>query len=78
MDTLQTSTNGMTMDAFLATIVYSVAGISLLIITVVIVNSLFKLDLHRELVKEHNIAFGLVIAGMAVAIAIIIAGTISS
>jgi len=62
----------------LSTIVYSVLGIVLLLLTIVIVNKLFKLNLHRELVDEHNTAFGILIAGVAVAIGIIIAGTISS
>ncbi|MCC2333764.1 DUF350 domain-containing protein [Cellulomonas wangsupingiae] len=62
----------------LSTIVYSVLGIVLLLLTIVVVNKLFKLNLHRELVDEHNTAFGILIAGVAVAIGIIIAGTISS
>ena len=66
------------LDAFLSTIVYSVLGIVLLVLTIVVVNYLFKLDLHRELVDEHNTAFGIMIAGLAVAIGIIIAGTILS
>ncbi|MBD7982196.1 MULTISPECIES: DUF350 domain-containing protein [Oerskovia] len=66
------------LDAFLSTIVYSVLGIVLLVVTIVIVNYLFKLNLHRELVDEHNTAFGIMIAGLAIAIGIIIAGTILS
>lgn len=66
------------LDAFLSTIVYSVLGIVLLVLTIVAVNYLFKLNLHRELVDEHNTAFGVMIAGLAIAIGIIIAGTILS
>jgi putative membrane protein len=66
------------LDAFLSTIVYSVLGIVLLVLTIVVVNYLFKLNLHRELVDEHNTAFGIMIAGLAIAIGIIIAGTILS
>ncbi|MFS0704703.1 DUF350 domain-containing protein [Cellulomonas sp. 179-A 9B4 NHS] len=68
----------MALDELLSTIVYSVIGIVLLLITVVVVNKLFRLDLHRELVDEHNVAFGVVIAGLAIAIGVIVAGTISS
>lgn len=68
----------MALDELLSTIVYSVLGIVLLLITVVVVNKLFRLDLHRELVDEHNVAFGIVIAGLAIAIGVIVAGTISS
>lgn len=77
-NSISETVNGLTLDAFLSTLLYSMTGIILLILTVICVNALFKLDLHRELVKEHNTAFGVVIAGMAIAIAIIIAGTISS
>ncbi|MFC8190855.1 DUF350 domain-containing protein [Cellulomonas sp. NPDC057328] len=68
----------MALDELLSTIVYAVIGIVLLLITVVVVNKLFRLDLHRELVDEHNVAFGVVIAGLAIAIGVIVAGTITS
>lgn len=61
-----------------STILYSVLGIVLLLLTIVVVNKVFKLNLHRELVEEHNVAFGVLIAGVAVAIGIIIAGVIGS
>ncbi|MCB7135586.1 DUF350 domain-containing protein [Cellulosimicrobium marinum] len=64
--------------AFLSTILYSVLGIVLLLLTLVVANKVFKLNLHRELVDEHNTAFGVMIAGLAVAIGLIIAGTIQS
>lgn len=68
----------MALEELLSTIVYSVLGIVLLLVTVVVVNKLFRLDLHRELVDEHNVAFGVVIAGLAIAIGVIVAGTITS
>lgn len=68
----------MTLTDLLSTIVYSVLGIVLLLVTIVAVNKGFKLNLHRELVEEHNVAFGILIAGVAVAIGIIIAGVIGS
>lgn len=64
--------------ALLSTVVYSVLGIVLMVLTIVVVNKLFNLRLHHELVTEHNVAFGIMIAGLAVAIGIIIAGTIIS
>ncbi|SDE02666.1 DUF350 domain-containing protein [Auraticoccus monumenti] len=64
--------------ALLSTVVYSVLGIVLMVLTIVVVNKLFHLRLHHELVTEHNVAFGIMIAGLAVAIGIIIAGTIIS
>jgi putative membrane protein len=64
--------------AFFSTILYSVLGIVLLLLTLVVANKIFRLNLHRELVDEHNTAFGVMIAGLAIAIGLIIAGTISS
>lgn len=63
---------------FLSTILYSVLGIVLLLLTIVVANKVFRLNLHRELVDEHNTAFGVMIAGLAIAIGLIIAGTITS
>lgn len=62
----------------LSTLLYSVIGIVLLIVTILVVNKLFRLNLHHELVEEHNVAFGILIAGVAVAIGIIVAGVIGS
>jgi len=66
------------LSEFLATIVYSVVGIVLLLVTLVVADTVFKLNLRHELVEDQNVAFGLVIAGVAVAIGVIIAGTIGS
>ena len=71
---LVTSPDGATVS----TILYSALGIVLLLVTLVVANKVFRLNLHRELVDEHNVAFGVMIAGLAVAIGLIIAGTISS
>ena len=42
------------------------------------INTIFKLDLRRELIEDQNIGLGLAFAGTAIAIAIIIAATIVS
>lgn len=72
------SPSALDLAALLSTVVYSVLGIVLMVLTIVVVNKLFRLRLHHELVTEHNVAFGIMIAGLAVAIGIIIAGTIIS
>lgn len=72
------TSSALDLTALLSTVVYSVLGIVLMILTIVVVNKLFSLRLHHELVTEHNVAFGIMIAGLAVAIGIIIAGTIIS
>ena len=63
---------------FLSTLLYSVVGIVMLLLAIVVADRLFRLNLRHELVEEHNVAFGILIAGVAVAIGLIIAGTISS
>ena len=70
--------NGLSIEAFGATILYSVTGIVLLALSVMLLNGLFKLNIRHELVKDNNIAVGILIGSMAISIAIIIAGTISS
>ncbi|MEV7972426.1 DUF350 domain-containing protein [Cellulomonas sp. NPDC089187] len=66
------------LEDMLLTVAYAAIGIVILLITVVVTNKMFRLDLHRELVEEHNVAFGVLLAGVAIAIGLIIAGTISS
>ncbi len=65
-------------QSLLSTIVYAVLGVVLLMVFAWIVNSVFRLDLRRELIEDQNIGLGLAFAGTAVAIAIIIAATILS
>ena len=65
-------------QSLLSTIVYAVLGVVLLMVFAWIVNSIFRLDLRRELIEDQNIGLGLAFAGTAVAIAIIIAATILS
>ena len=69
---------GLTWVSLLSTIVYALLGVVLLIVFAVITNYIFKLKIRDELVKDNNVGMGIAIAGMAVAIAIIIAGTINS
>ncbi len=61
----------------LSSIVYTLIGLSLMIVSVVLVNSAFSLNLKKELLEEHNVATGIVIAGIFIAISIIIASAIS-
>lgn len=69
---------GLTWVSLLSAIVYALLGFVLLIVFAVITNYIFKLKIRDELVKDNNVGMGIAIAGMAVAIAIIIAGTINS
>lgn len=65
------------MDLVLGSIVYTVLGLALMVISVIAVNSVFKLNLRHELVEEHNVASGVVLSGIFIAIAIIIAAAIN-
>lgn len=69
---------GLTWESFLATILYALLGIALMMLCMAAANLVFKLNLRHELVKDNNVGLGVAVAGMAIAIAIIIAGTISS
>mgnify|MGYP000925592293 FL=1 len=71
-------TFGFSWASILSTVLYAVLGFTLLILFAVITNFLFKLDIRKELVKDDNVGMGVAIAGLAIATAIIIAGTISS
>lgn len=70
------SSHGLTTEALVATLVYSLLGLFIMLIAILMINKLFNLNMHRELVKEHNTAFGLLFGCMSIAIAIIIASTI--
>ena len=61
-----------------STVAYAVLGVLLLMVFTWAINTIFKLDLRRELIEDQNIGLGLAFAGTAVAIAIIIAATILS
>lgn len=41
-------------------------------------NYIFKLNIRREILEEHNVAFGIMLAGLFIAIAIIVAASIAS
>lgn len=68
---------GLTWESFLATVLYALLGVGMMIGFMVFANIFFKLDLRNELVKDNNTGLGVAIAGIAIAIAIIISGTIS-
>ncbi len=67
--------NGLNLSSITSTVAYTFLGITIMLLALVLVNVVFKLNMKRELVEENNTAYGLMIAGVSVAIAIIIAGT---
>jgi uncharacterized membrane protein YjfL (UPF0719 family) len=69
---------GFDVQVIVATVFYAVMGIFLMLICVIFFDKLFNLDLRKELVEEHNTAFGILFAGVAIAMAIIISSSIVS
>lgn len=70
--------SGLDAASLASTVAYAVLGVLLLMVFAWAINTIFKLDLRRELIEDQNIGLGLAFAGTAVAIAIIIAATIVS
>ena len=60
------------------TVAYAILGVLLLMVFAWAINTIFKLDLRRELIEDQNIGLGLAFAGTDIAISIIIAATIVS
>lgn len=69
---------GIKLAGIFATIVYSLLGLFLLILSYVIVDRLTHFSLHEEVAEKQNIAVAIVIAAILIAIAIIIAAVITS
>ena len=70
--------SGLDVASLASTVAYAVLGVLLLMVFAWAINTIFKLDLRRELIEDQNIGLGLAFAGTAIAIAIIIAATIVS
>lgn len=66
------------LDIIVATLFYALMGMTLMVSSVIIFDKVFKLELHKELVEEHNMAFGVLFAGVAVSMGLIIAASILS
>lgn len=65
------------LEPVLATLLYATIGIVVMMISVVAFDKLFGLDLHRELVEDQNMAFGVMLAGVAIGIGLIISASIT-
>lgn len=75
---ISTTSNGLTLAAFVSTLLYTTLGLVIMLVAVWAVNTVFQLNIKKELSKDNNVAYGVAIAGFAIAIAIIIGATISS
>ena len=64
------------MDAFYGSIIYSLLGIFILLLSFVIIEKITVINLWREIAENKNTALGIMAAGFMLAIAIIIASAI--
>jgi putative membrane protein len=62
--------------ALVASIVYSLLGIFILVISFVIIEKLTPRTLWREIMEEHNVALAILGAAFMLAVAIIISAAI--
>lgn len=69
---------GIKLAGIIATIVYSLLGLLLLILSYVIVDRLTHFSLHEEVAEKQNIAVAIVIGAILIALSIIIAAVITS
>ena len=70
------SYTGLEPIVILATIFYALLGVLLMFVSVVLFHKVFHLSIKKELIEDENQSVGILIAGMAIAIAIIIASAI--
>ena len=62
--------------AFAASVIYSVLGIVILIISFYVFNKLTPGTLRREIMEEHNTALAIIVAAFMLAVALIISAAI--
>lgn len=55
---------------------YSVIGVLIMLGCALLSNHIFKLNIRKEILDDHNTAFGIMLAGLFIAIAIIVAASI--
>jgi len=77
MDAVTSISTGLHPEIILSSIIYTFLGIILMLVSLWIFDQAFKLNIKKELFKEHNSAFGIVLAGASIAIAIIVSAAIN-
>lgn len=63
-------------EHILSTVVYGLLGIFLFIVGYLVFDRFFQLDLRKELVEDQNRAIGVMMAGVFLSLAIIVASAI--
>ena len=64
------------LKALTASVVYSVLGILILVVSFIIINKLTPGTLWREIIEEHNTALAIMAAAFMLAVALIISAAI--
>ncbi|MGI4865952.1 MAG: DUF350 domain-containing protein [Janthinobacterium lividum] len=64
------------LKALTASVVYSVLGILILVVSFVVINKLTPGTLWREIIEEHNTALAIMAAAFMLAVALIISAAI--
>jgi putative membrane protein len=64
------------LKALTASVVYSVLGILILVVSFIIINKLTPGTLWREIIEEHNNALAIMAAAFMLAVALIISAAI--
>ncbi len=67
---------GLAPHYLLSSVVYAFLGLVLMVLFLVIIDRVLNLNFRKELFEDQNVAFGNMIAGFAIALAIIIASAI--
>ena len=62
----------------LATIVYSLIGFAVFFLAYVLLDKLTPFSFHKEIEEDQNVALGIIIGSLFIALAIIIAAAIRS
>jgi len=60
-----------------STVVYGILGVLLCVLSYLAFDRLFRLDLRRELIEDQNMALGIMLAGVFIGIAIVVAAAIT-
>lgn len=60
----------------IATVVYSLIGITLFILAYVIIDKFTPYSIHKEISEDQNVALGIIIGSVMIALSIIIAAAI--
>jgi len=77
MNLLAAADVGLTINAFLSTLLYSAVGMAVFFAAFMLMNRFLPFSLRKEIEEDQNIALGVIIGAVFIALAIIISAAIS-